>query len=444
MKIWKLVLGIGVLCLIVYPSLTAHAASGVVTLATFDPAKGQLPENLVFDHHGNLYLNMAVSGEIRKIAPDGTQSTLATLKVGKGNLLGLAVDRQDNVYAALNSGNSPGSDTHGIWRIRPDGTKELFAALPANGFPNQPLFDKSGNLLVTDSLLGVIWRITPTGQVSQWLSDPLLAGNANACSPAFPVGPLGANGMAFDERGALFVSNTSKALVVRIPVNPDGSPGTPSTYASSCANLDGADGLTVDTKDNVYVADNILSKVVRVNTDGTIDTIASAADGLDNVSGVAFGVRQGERTSLFMTNFAVFTLLSGGTPHPSLMRVDVGVSGARPQTPPNALAQVISTGSRSSGAFSVSFASTIPGWGEVYFGSGPGCSGLVEVATRDLSPGGQLHTVMVTGNDMPGTVGESGILPGVTYYYEVVTVGPNGTEIDNNNGSCYSVTIPRS
>jgi hypothetical protein len=78
----------------------------------------------------------------------------------------------------------------------------------------------------------------------------------------------------------------------------------------------------------------------------------------------------------------------------------------------------------------------------VYFGTGPGCSGLVEVATQDLRPGGTQHTVVVTGNDMPGTVGDNGIQPGTTYHFEVVTVTRNGTEMDNNGGTCYSVAVP--
>jgi len=93
--------------------------------------------------------------------------------------------------------------------------------------------------------------------------------------------------------------------------------------------------------------------------------------------------------------------------------------------------------------FEVSFTSVRPGQGWVYFGSGPGCSGLVEVASRDLGSGTTTHTVLVTGNDMPGTVGNAGITPGATYSYEVVTVSPSGTEVDNNGGQCYTVTIPK-
>lgn len=95
-----------------------------------------------------------------------------------------------------------------------------------------------------------------------------------------------------------------------------------------------------------------------------------------------------------------------------------------------------------SASFVVSFASSQPGQGEVYFGPGPACSGLVEVATQDLSAGTTIHTIQVAGNDMPGTVGDNGIQPGMTYSYKVVTMTKSGTETGDNNGTCYSVTIP--
>lgn len=109
-----------------------------------------------------------------------------------------------------------------------------------------------------------------------------------------------------------------------------------------------------------------------------------------------------------------------------------------------AVPKVTSSGEQgSSAAFTVSFSSTEPGQGRVYFGSGPGCSGLVEVATQDLRSGTATHTVNVVGNDLPGTVGDNGIVPGATYWYEVVTITKSGEQIDNNGGKCYSVTIPK-
>lgn len=441
MKTWKPGLGLLALCLAMLPTAGIRASSGLVTVVTFDPSRAEAPENLVFDHRGNLYLNMALTGEVRRIAPDGTQSTLARLRPGTGTstnaLLGLAVDRRDDVYALLTSHNVAGSDTHGIWRIHPDGTKELFATLDPAGFPNQPLFDAKGNLLVADSFLGTIWRVTPRGQVTRWLTDPLLMPDTAACG--FPL-RRGANGMAFDNRGNLFVANTNKALIVRIPVNPDGSAGSPSVFASGCANLNGADGITIDVRGNVYVADNILDTVVRVNTNGTVDRLA--AGGLDSPTGVAFGTRRGEQTSLFITNSALLTYLSRGIPHPSLMRLEVGVPGARAVTPISAVAHIARSGPGTSGSFTVSFASSAAGQGEVYFG--PSCSALAEVATRDAGSGTTLHTVVVEGNDLPGTIGDIGILPGATYYFETVTVTPSGMEVDNNDNICYSVRMPSS
>jgi lysophospholipase L1-like esterase len=81
------------------------------------------------------------------------------------------------------------------------------------------------------------------------------------------------------------------------------------------------------------------------------------------------------------------------------------------------------------------------GQAEVYFGSGPGCMGLVGVATRDLMPvGSTTHIVYVTGNDLAGTVGNNGIIPGVQYSYENVMVSAAGQQVDDNGGSCYTFT----
>jgi hypothetical protein len=48
------------------------------------------------------------------------------------------------------------------------------------------------------------------------------------------------------------------------------------------------------------------------------------------------------------------------------------------------------------------------------------------------------------GNDLPGTVGDIGLLPGGTYWYETVTATSSGEQIDNNDAACYSTTISAS
>lgn len=95
-----------------------------------------------------------------------------------------------------------------------------------------------------------------------------------------------------------------------------------------------------------------------------------------------------------------------------------------------------------SGSFTVNFISALPGPGEILFGSGPGCLGLVETATYDTGSASN-HSITVTGNDLSGTVGNVGIQPGATYYFEVATLTAQGLQIDNNGGKCYSITIPK-
>jgi len=90
--------------------------------------------------------------------------------------------------------------------------------------------------------------------------------------------------------------------------------------------------------------------------------------------------------------------------------------------------------------FQVSFRSLSPGQGWVAFG--PSCNALVMTATQDAGAGTIEHQVWVTGNDLPGTVGNNGITPGATYYYETVTSTANGLEVNDNGGHCFSVTVP--
>ena len=62
------------------------------------------------------------------------------------------------------------------------------------------------------------------------------------------------------------------------------------------------------------------STIVRVSPEGDIDTIATAADGLDWASSIAFG-KEGE---LWVVNFAIGP---PGGPGPALLKFDAGSKG---------------------------------------------------------------------------------------------------------------------
>ncbi len=109
----------------------------------------------------------------------------------------------------------------------------------------------------------------------------------------------------------------------------------------------------------------------------------------------------------------------------------------------NAWTQIQGVASKVGGiGFEVDFKSTVPGNGEVLFGSGPGCTGLVSVASQDFGASTIEHQVFVNGNDLAGTVGNIGITPGTTYSYEVVTNTANGPQVDNNGGACFTMPVP--
>ena len=67
---------LAIACTIVAASASA---TEVETIALFDFAASERPESIQVDRHGHIYVSLAPRGEIRKIAPDGTQSTLAVL-----------------------------------------------------------------------------------------------------------------------------------------------------------------------------------------------------------------------------------------------------------------------------------------------------------------------------------------------------------------------------
>jgi len=100
----------------------------------------------------------------------------------------------------------------------------------------------------------------------------------------------------------------------------NGSAGTPAVYASNLT----PDDFAFDLLGNLYVATEPSMSVVRIFPDGTQETIASAADGLENTSAVLFGRNGAAILDLY--------ILSGSQPpaptsHPGVYRLDVGLPG---------------------------------------------------------------------------------------------------------------------
>src|SRR5262245_14091460 len=84
------------------------ASAQVVTVAQFNAAALETPESIAIDRANNKYVSLALTGEIRKIAPDGSQSTFVALPLGAppltfcgsffAGLTGLTFDQNENLY----------------------------------------------------------------------------------------------------------------------------------------------------------------------------------------------------------------------------------------------------------------------------------------------------------------------------------------------------------
>ena len=293
----------------------ASASVPIRTVVAFDPTAGEFPEGLTIDHRGTIYASLIEPvGEIRAFSRGGEQAVIAHLPVLGFGPLGLALDTAGHPYVAVASFDP---STEGVYRIHPDGSSSRIAGTGAIAFPNGIAFDKQGNLFVTDSIAGAVWRIAPGGSAEIWAQSPLLQGNG-AAGLGFPIG---ANGIAVWHRQVI-VANTEGASLVRIPVNPDGGSG-PAAVIAQGPNLFGADGIALSVHGNIYVAVNSQSTLLRVAPNGSVTTLATAADGLENPASLAFGTGRAQRKTLFMTNFAVFS----SSPSPAILAAAVGEPG---------------------------------------------------------------------------------------------------------------------
>jgi sugar lactone lactonase YvrE len=291
------------------------AGGQIEVLRVYDAGLGEWPEGVALDKTGNLYVGFQPLGQIRKITTDGTDPVV--VQFPDAGTLGLAVDAVGNLYASHASGDPA---TGGVYRLNTDGVLQRFAGTGQMVFPNSLAFDRRGNLYVTDSATGTIWRITRRGAAAPWLQHELLEGLGLV--PGWP--PIGANGIVY-WKGTLYVANTEKGLILRISIGVDGSPGEPEILADGSA-VYGPDGLALDVFGNIYAALVFQDKLVLIDpVDGSVTDLVTIDDGLDEPASLAFSTQKGDRQALFLTNFAVIP--DDGGAGPALLKVEIGVPG---------------------------------------------------------------------------------------------------------------------
>ncbi len=304
---------------------SAVADSHAETLLSFDFDLGQLPEGVTVDKAGNVFYPYSPLGQVWKLPKGATEPELFGqidgLNPGDFGIIGMTVDRSGNLYAGVGSTNP---DVNGVWKFhrrtgegyRLDGTSGI-------GLANDVAFDLRGNLYITDTFAGAVWRIPRGGDIEVWIQSPLLEGEG----VLIPGVPIGANGIEVHKR-TVYVAVTEQASIVAIPINRDGTAGEASIWHQA-PELFAIDGIALGRSGSVYAAVIGQSTVVRVNADHSVDIVATQADGLDWPSSLAFGTNQHD-TSVYVVNYGIGPLQGFPEVHgPGLLRIEVGEKGAK-------------------------------------------------------------------------------------------------------------------
>jgi len=240
----------------------------------------QFPEGIAADAAGRIYVSTfafaPTPSYIVKLGSGGKELQ-RTPDLGVP-LLGLAFSADGHLFAA-DFGNGlilkiPHADL--------SNAPEVYATLPCCNYlpgfpppfakstasPNALFFDGAGNLWVSDSFQGAIFRIPSPGCPGGDSSCVVLAAqDATLATTGFP--PFGANGLAL-RGGALYVANTGNDTIMRVPLNPGLTAASFEVWARS---INGADGLAFDASGRLWVCANQGDELV------VLEEINTTADG---------------------------------------------------------------------------------------------------------------------------------------------------------------------
>ena len=261
------------------------------------------PTGLVVDGGGNVYMADAGDNRIRRIDPEGVITTFAgTGEQGDGGDGGpatqaqlngpsaLAIDGADNIYVVDQSSLQ-------IRRIDPEGVITTFAGTgepgyggdggPATeaqfGFVIGVKVDGANNVYVADRNNQRIRRIDPEGVITTFAGTGERGGGGDG-GPATEAQFVWVTGLAVDGSDNVYVADQGINRIRRIDSEgvitnfagtgePGyGGDGGPATLAQ----LSGPSAMAVDEADNIYVAEAGNHRIRRIDPEGVITTFAGS------------------------------------------------------------------------------------------------------------------------------------------------------------------------
>jgi sugar lactone lactonase YvrE len=288
-----------------------------VLAALPDVAPGQPSsvEGLTVGPEGNIYVPSfgfnttgALSGNaaLFVIRPDGTLVRKVAIANSSPHMLGLRFNPVNGFLLVLDFGAGK------VLHVDPaTGASSVFMTPTIAGAGlNALTFDKLGNVYVSDSFNGIIWKTGPNGGTPTiWSNSPLL-GPGTGLTP-----PFGANGVEFNNAGTvMYVANTAFHQIIQIPVNPNGTAGAASIFITG---INAPDGIAIDKHDNLWVCANQEDDIIVLDKTGKVIAKLGDFNGISErgmVRGLLFPASLAfslDRETLYVSNLTLFLPFAG-------------------------------------------------------------------------------------------------------------------------------------
>jgi sugar lactone lactonase YvrE len=289
------------------------------TDGTGSAARFYNPTGVGADSAGNIYVADFIDHTIRKITPSGVVSTLAGLTRSSGSDDGIgcaARFHSPNGVAVDNAGNVYVADTFNstIRKITLSGVVSTLAGLAGSSGsddgiasaarfrnPRGVAVDRIGNVYVADSENSTIRKITPSGLVSTLAGLPGDTGSADGTGSAARFALP--QGVAVDSGGNVYVADGGAVISGNHTIRKITPFGVVSTLAGQAGSMGSDDGIgtaarfrnphgvTVDSADNVYVADTGNDAIRKITPSAVVSTLAGLAGGIGSADGIGSAAR---------------------------------------------------------------------------------------------------------------------------------------------------------
>jgi len=252
----------------------------VSILVDLDPSSADrtvIVENITANRDGILFTSDRVTGNVLRVDPTSPnpavvgkiESRTTDGKKVDAATAGIAFDKKGDLYIAA----APFSEVVRIKAADLNAAKPGIAQTFATGVPgaNGIAFDSQGTLFVSGGASGIVYSVGPNGGAAQPVAQ--IDKNVRTLPNSTATQAIVANGLKFDAKGVLHVADTSRGAVWKVVIGADGKGGKPVLLAQSPL-LEGADDMAFSNNGDLWVAANELNAIVSVSPAGVVKNIA--------------------------------------------------------------------------------------------------------------------------------------------------------------------------